>query len=141
MDDRVSTRPSGPRGPNPGCMFLKLTTALPPSTSTERPGTSSGRARRGRCARRDSGGGSRGPSSTPPNGRCTKPSRRSRTTGPSQRTEELLTEHHEVVRMTTSATTIDSDIRFNAAFHIFQGYGQGEVDDVIDERTRCRPRR
>ena len=38
MDDRAPTRPSGPRGPNPGCMFLKLTTALPPSTSTERPG-------------------------------------------------------------------------------------------------------
>ena len=139
MDDRVPTRLSGPRGPNPGCMFLKLATALPPSTSTERPGASSERARRGRCARRDSGDGSRGPSSTPPNGRCTKPSRRSRATGPSQRTEELLT--HEVVRMTTSTTPIDSDIRFNTAFHISRGHGQGEVDDVIDERTRRRPRR
>lgn len=43
--------------------------------------------------------------------------------------------------MTTSTTPIDSDIRFNAAFHISQGHGQGEVDDVIDERTRRRPRR
>ena len=43
--------------------------------------------------------------------------------------------------MTTSATTIDLDIRFNTAFHISQGHGQGEVDDVIDERTRRRPHR
>ena len=37
--------------------------------------------------------------------------------------------------MTTTKTTIELDIRFNTAFRISQGYGQGEVDDVIDEEN------
>ena len=34
--------------------------------------------------------------------------------------------------MTTTKTAIELEIRFNTAFRISQGYGQGEVDDVID---------
>jgi len=37
--------------------------------------------------------------------------------------------------MTTTKTTVELDIRFNTAFRISQGYGQGEVDDVIDEEN------
>ncbi len=37
--------------------------------------------------------------------------------------------------MTTTKTGIELEIRFNTAFRISQGYGQGEVDDVIDEEN------
>ena len=38
--------------------------------------------------------------------------------------------------MTTTKTTIELEIRFNTAFRISQGYGQGVCDDVIDEEIR-----
>ena len=43
--------------------------------------------------------------------------------------------------MTTTKTAIELEIRFNTAFRISQGYGQGEVDDVIDVENPCRPHR